>query len=57
MSKKIVKSKDGVKKESLFYLLLAVTEIAIVSGIMVDSVEAVGQKLGLTELFIGTVTV
>ena len=57
MSKNIVKSKDGVKKESLLYLLLAVAGIAIVIGIMVDSVEAVGQKLGLTELFIGAVTV
>jgi hypothetical protein len=45
------------KKRSLLYLLLAVAGIAIVIGIMVDSVEAVAQKLGLTELYIGAVTV
>ncbi len=37
--------------------MFVVAGIAIVSGIMVDSVEAVGQKLGLTELFIGAVIV
>lgn len=43
------------KKRSLLYLLLAVAGVAIVTGIMVDSVEVMGQKLGLTELFVGAV--
>lgn len=43
------------KKRSLLYLLLAVAGVAIVSGIMVASVEVMGQKLGLTELFVGAV--
>lgn len=39
------------KKKSLLYLLFAVAWMAIVSGKMVDFVEAVGQKLELSELF------
>ena len=42
--RKIVKSKDGVKKVLLLYVLLAVAGIAIVNGIMVDSVEPVGKN-------------
>ncbi|MDN5847961.1 MAG: hypothetical protein L0H53_17005 [Candidatus Nitrosocosmicus sp.] len=39
------------------YLFLAVAGIGIVSGIMVDCVEIVGQKLGSYELFIGAAIV
>lgn len=45
------------KKKSLLYLLFAVAWMAIVSGMMVDSEEDVGQKLGLSELFIGAVII
>ncbi|CAN5810178.1 hypothetical protein BH23THE1_BH23THE1_20380 [soil metagenome] len=59
--RKIIRSKDGVKRKSLLYLLFAVAGMAIVSGKMVDFVEDfvedVGQKLGLSELFIGAVIV
>jgi Ca2+:H+ antiporter len=37
--------------------LITVAGMAFVSGIMVDSVEVVGQKLGLSEFFIGAVIV